>query len=123
MNGAVLDEGGSPLGRLSDIPDGAGRRFALKHSDGPGSIFIVRRGTGVHGYVNSCPHQGTPLDWRPSDFMSDDGRYIQCATHGALFEIADGTCIAGPCAGDSLTPVNLAVDETGQIFIRGGDAD
>ena len=30
--------------------------------------------------------------------------------HGALFEIDTGRCVAGPCTGQSLKPVNVYVD-------------
>ena len=45
------------------------------------------------GYVNSCPHLGSPLDWVPNRFLSADGRHVLCATHGALFRIEDGKVV------------------------------
>ena len=113
------------LCRLEEIEDGEGRGFTIDGAgEGAGGgesldIFVVRRGLSVFGYVNSCPHVGTPLDWAPDQFISDDGAYIQCATHGALFEIEDGACIAGPCAGDRLRPVAVAVDGEGQVRLIG----
>jgi len=38
---------------------------------------------------------------------------IQCATHGALFLIESGECIAGPCAGQSLTALPGREDRQG----------
>jgi nitrite reductase/ring-hydroxylating ferredoxin subunit len=61
---------------------------------------------------------GTPLDWKPDDFMSEDGDHIMCHTHGALFEIEDGFCVAGPCAGDNLQPVAVGLDDGGQVVLR-----
>jgi nitrite reductase/ring-hydroxylating ferredoxin subunit len=46
---------------------------------------------------------GTPLDLWDNEFLSEDGRTIVCATHGAVFEPTNGRCLAGPCAGDALT--------------------
>ena len=94
--------------------------FQIEGLDGPRAIFVVRKGQSVRGYVNACPHQGTPLDWRPQGFMSEDGRHIQCTTHGALFEIENGRCIAGPCAGDGLTAVALTVDDDGVVSLSSG---
>ena len=71
----------------------------------------VRRGETVHAYVNSCPHVGTPLDMWPGRFLTKDGKYILCATHGALFEIEDGNCVAGPCVGQGLTPVETRLGD------------
>ena len=103
------------LGRVSDIEDGEAMGFTL--ADGR-DIFVVRQGDAVYGYLNSCPHQGSPLDWTPGKFISDDTGQILCATHGALFEIADGACVSGPCMGEHLAPVNLAVDGSGAISVR-----
>ena len=75
------------------IPAGDGRAL-----DG----FLVRHGGRVLAYVDSCPHTGAPLNWEPDRFLDIDQRYIQCATHGALFRIDDGLCVQGPCAGQSL---------------------
>ena len=100
---------------LTDIEDGEARGFTL--ADGR-DIFVVREGGAAYGYVNSCPHQGTPLDWTPDQFISEDTGLILCATHGALFEIADGACVSGPCEGDRLTPVALRVDESGAVVLR-----
>jgi nitrite reductase/ring-hydroxylating ferredoxin subunit len=100
---------------LEEIPDRTGRGFTLK-SGAVGDlreqdILVVRWGDRAYGYVNSCPHARSPLDWTPDQFMSRDGRHIQCATHGALFEIETGRCIRGPCVGQHLTPVALNVTD------------
>lgn len=50
------------------------------------------------------------MDWTPGDFLSSDRQYIQCSLHGALFEVDGGRCVAGPCRGDRLTPVQVYVE-------------
>ena len=96
------------LCRLDEIPDGAARGFALRDANGREvRIFAVRRGDAVYAYVNRCPHRGTPLDWVPDHLFDRTGRYLVCATHGALFQVEDGVCVSGPCFGDQLTPVPL----------------
>lgn len=97
------------LCRITDLGDPDTRGFALRTPGGLRDIFIVRRGAAVHGYLNHCPHTGSPLDWQPDQFLNLDRTLIQCATHLALFRIEDGQCIAGPCAGQALTPVEVAV--------------
>jgi nitrite reductase/ring-hydroxylating ferredoxin subunit len=87
--------------------------------DGPGEVFVVRQGDRVYGYLNQCPHTGGPLDWVPDQFLNLEQDHIQCATHGALFHIQDGFCVAGPCAGDRLTPVPTSVED-GEIVVRPG---
>jgi nitrite reductase/ring-hydroxylating ferredoxin subunit len=97
------------LCRLEEIPDGEGRGFALGEGADRLLVLVVRQGKRVHGYVNSCPHIGTPLDMMPDRFMTHDKRHILCMTHGARFRVYDGYCFAGPCTGQYLErlPVKL----------------
>ncbi len=103
------------LCRLEDIEDGEGKGFTLTRDGARQEIFVVRDGAQVYGYRNLCPHAGSALDWQPDRFMNGDGSYVMCHTHGALFRIEDGYCVAGPCAGKSLTPVPVALDAAGGI--------
>ncbi|EWY40521.1 (2Fe-2S)-binding protein [Skermanella stibiiresistens SB22] len=108
-----------PLCDLTEIPDGTGRGFTLRQSGGteaPLDVVVVRQGDRAFGYVNSCPHARSPLDWTPDRFMSLDGQHIQCATHGALFQVEDGLCVQGPCVGRSLTPIPTRV-EGGRVIV------
>lgn len=101
-----------PLCRLDEIPDGAAKGFRLRDAAGREvRIFAVRRGGFAFAYVNRCPHRGTPLDWAPDQLLDEAGRRLVCATHGAQFRIEDGVCLAGPCVGDQLTPVPLALED------------
>ena len=77
---------------------------------------LVREGEQVYGYTNSCPHTGGPLDWVPDQILSLDKQYIQCATHDALFRLQDGVCVSGPCAGERLAAVPVAV-ESGEVVL------
>jgi nitrite reductase/ring-hydroxylating ferredoxin subunit len=95
----------TPLCRLDELADPGGRGFAVEGQE----IFVVRRGRLVAAYVNSCPHTGGPLDWVEDQFLDFGRQHILCATHGALFRIADGHCLAGPCKGKALTPVAITV--------------
>jgi len=51
----------------------------------------------LRAWRNHCPHAGTPLDWIPGQFFSDDGDELICHTHGARFEPLSGACLSGPC--------------------------
>lgn len=113
-------EPGTELCKLDEIDPSAGKEIFLGDTDDgwPFRMFLVRRGTDVRGYVNSCPHQHIPLNFFPDRFMSQDHELIQCANHGALFELDDGECVAGPCVGESLQPVPLTVREgDGMVMI------
>ena len=94
--------------RLSELEAGA-RGFTVGGGDWPLRGFVVRVGATVHGYLNRCPHAGHPLDLLPQRFLTVDGTLILCSSHGALFEKATGLCLAGPCAGRTLTPIALQV--------------
>ncbi|MDP6428562.1 MAG: Rieske (2Fe-2S) protein [Rhodospirillales bacterium] len=87
---------------LADIDDGAAKGFDVEVLGKRRLLFGVRRGEAVHVYINSCPHTGAPLNIRPDKFLTSDGKLINCSTHGALFNIEDGMCIAGPCQGRPL---------------------
>ncbi len=88
------------LCRLEELATVDSRAFSLDGRD----FFVIRRGDEVFGYVNSCPHVGVPLDFRPHRFLTPDKQFILCSTHGALFTIESGLCTRGPCHGDSLEP-------------------
>jgi nitrite reductase/ring-hydroxylating ferredoxin subunit len=114
----------SPRGglcRLDDLEDPGSLGFSVSTSGGLMEILVVRKGNQVYGYLNNCPHTGGPLDWITGRFLDLYRQYIQCATHAALFRISDGVCVYGPCAGDRLTPVPMAI-EAGEVILLAGDA-
>lgn len=76
-------------------------------------LFAVRREGIAYFYINRCPHRGVPLEWQPHQFLDPSASLIQCATHGALFLIESGECVAGPCAGQSLAALPGREDEQG----------
>lgn len=73
-------------------------------------VLAVRREGQVYVYKNRCPHRGVPLEWQPDQFLDPSASLIQCATHAALFLIETGECVAGPCAGQSLTALECRED-------------
>ena len=83
--------------------------------DTPGFVMFHRDQLGA--YANRCPHLGIELNWMPGRFLDADGDFIQCATHGALFTPDRGHCIAGPCQGDALSPLEVR-ESRGQILVR-----
>jgi nitrite reductase/ring-hydroxylating ferredoxin subunit len=107
------------LCRLADIPDRSARGFTIGSGTDRQDILVVRWDDRVYGYVNRCPHAGSPLDWTPDRFMSADGRHLQCATHGALFQVEDGICLRGPCNGAGLTPFRVTL--TGDRVVASAD--
>ena len=103
--------------RLQELDDPGSRGISLQLPEGQLEILLVRRGTQVYAYRNRCPHTGVNLEWQPHQFLDLTGRFILCATHGALFRIEDGFCLRGPCAGQCLTPVAARV-EAGRVTVE-----
>jgi nitrite reductase/ring-hydroxylating ferredoxin subunit len=99
------------LCRIEDIPDGGARGFAVEGAGFAQRIVVARRGDMIYGYVNSCPHALSRLDYTPGTFMDETGGHLYCDSHGALFRIEDGVCVEGPCIGEALPPARVvAVD-------------
>lgn len=90
---------------LNELTDNGAKGFDIAGR----KLFAVRKGDSIYLYENSCPHKGIPLEWMPDTFLDPDKQFIQCSTHGALFTIDQGLCIAGPCNGASLKPVKFEV--------------
>jgi nitrite reductase/ring-hydroxylating ferredoxin subunit len=95
------------------LTEGQSRGFLL---DGI-NLLAVRRDGQVYAYRNRCPHRGVPLEWQADQFLDHSQSMIQCATHGALFLIESGECVAGPCAGQSLQALACREDAEG-IWLR-----
>lgn len=112
---------GAPLCALDDIPDGQAKGFERAGVGETGGFFVVRRGNRVYGYENVCPHQFTTLDMLPDRFISKLTGDILCATHGAQFRVEDGVCVRGPCPGERLRPVPVAVVR-GAVYLVGATA-
>jgi nitrite reductase/ring-hydroxylating ferredoxin subunit len=106
------------LCHLDDIAEGKARGFHPPGLAGP-PIFLVRRDGVVHAYRDACPHyeDGTRMAWRRDEYLNGDGTHIACASHGALFEIATGLCVLGPCLGQRLEPVVVEISTDGVVEI------
>jgi nitrite reductase/ring-hydroxylating ferredoxin subunit len=100
---------GSVLCSLAELDETGTRGFTFRDDTKLFMMFLVRTPTGIAGYINSCPHLGTPLNFLQHRFLSPDRTRIQCATHGAQFEPDTGLCIQGPCLGAHLKPVPVEI--------------
>ncbi|MGB5277041.1 MAG: Rieske 2Fe-2S domain-containing protein [Gammaproteobacteria bacterium] len=106
-----------PLCNTAEISDPGSKSFELKQGRNTIPLFVVHKDGVFTAYINSCPHTGANLDWQEDQFLDMDNMFIQCSTHDALFEIDSGQCVAGPCIGDSLQPVELVIED-GKIGAR-----
>ena len=100
--------------KISSIPEEGCKSLDIDRGNHVAKVMVLRQGNTILCYHNICPHTGTNLDWMPDQFLNASMTFIQCATHGALFRIEDGYCVSGPCAGQSLFPVEVKVE--GDMF-------
>ena len=105
------------LCRLDEIAEGAARGFLIGEGVTRLDVVIVRCADAVRAYINSCPHQMTPLETFPDKFLNEDGTLFVCSTHGARFRADDGYCVSGPCEGKSLRALPCAVVD-GAVLIE-----
>ncbi len=101
--------------RVAALPPGQTATFRLRRGGKTVDGFVVNHAGDYHAYVNRCPHAGTPLDWWPNEFWTEDGRYLICATHGAVFGPDTGICVDGPCPGARLE--RLVVERDGDALL------
>ena len=107
---------GTPLGLLDSIGDGDAKEYVFGRGTTVFSMFVVRRGAGVFGYLNICPHYSSPLNACSGAFLNEERTRIRCNVHFAEYRIEDGCGIAGAGEGCWLDPVPVHV-ENGIIVI------
>ncbi len=95
--------------RATDVEEGQARVFVVGEGATQIDLILVRRGGDLLGYVNSCPHQGVPLETFPDKFLTADGSRFICSAHGARFRVEDGFCVSGPCEGKSLRTLAFSI--------------
>jgi nitrite reductase/ring-hydroxylating ferredoxin subunit len=96
--------------RTDALQPGQTARFQIERKGKAVAGFIVNHRGRHYAYVNRCPHAGTPLDWFPNEFFTDDGQHLICATHGAVFGPDTGICVEGPCPGARLERLRVERD-------------
>lgn len=89
------------------LPEGEARSVKVANQD-----FLITKQQGqVVAYRNLCPHQKKTLTRPDTSPLDDQGDYIQCGHHGALFSLQDGHCITGPCHGSQLKKATLGIEQ------------
>ena len=97
------------LCRFEEIPEDGCKGFSIQYQGRDLELFILKRKDKLYAYKNNCPHTGASLNWKPDVFMDFDDLYIQCAIHGARFEVETGSCVWGPCAKQFLIKVKFEI--------------
>ena len=96
--------------KASELAEHKTAKFTFEENGAKKEGFVVRHAGCVYAYRNECRHIPMTLDWVENRFVSRDGRYVQCATHGALYEMDSGLCVAGPPTGERLRALPVEVD-------------
>ena len=104
---------GVAIARVGEIGPGETKKFLLVCDGRELEGFLVNFAGAHHAYVNRCRHVPMSLDWVENQFFTEDGRFLQCATHGAVYRPETGECVAGPPCGQTLhrIPLRIAGDE------------
>lgn len=79
--------------------------------------FVIARAGRLFAYRNECRHIPMTMDWVENRFLSRNRRFIQCATHGARYEIETGLCVDGPPAGETLRSLKVSIEGNDAIVI------
>jgi phosphoglycolate phosphatase len=105
------------------VEGGAGIRFdhgpgrsAGRRSVAARPAFVVRHQGEPRAFLNECGHVPVELDWPQGQFFDDSGLYLSCATHGAMYRPADGSCAGGPCRGRGLSPLRTR-ESNGKVWV------
>jgi nitrite reductase/ring-hydroxylating ferredoxin subunit len=98
------------------VEGGAAVPFDVVYMGQSCRAFAVRHGGQVHAYLNRCTHVPMELDWQPNQVFDITGRWLLCATHGAVYRPDTGACAGGPCRG-GLVKIQL-VEQGGAVHWR-----
>jgi len=99
---------GTIICTLDELDNPGARGFTFGSGSSAFNFFIVRKGDNVFAYVNECPHAFLPLNRITTKFLTLNEEKILCAAHAASFQIENGLCTGGPCAGKALLSVPLS---------------
>lgn len=97
------------VARVGELTPGQTKKFVLLCHGREEECFLLNHGGALYAYVNRCCHIPMTMDWIDNQFLTEDKRYVQCATHGACYLPDTGECIVGPPMGKSLTAVPLSI--------------
>ena len=102
-----------PLCSASELVDG-GRAvpFDVVYAGAICRGFAVRFQGVPRAYLNRCSHVAMEMDFQPDRFFDDGGRWLMCATHGAIYAPHTGECAGGPCRGGL---VKITLSESGGV--------
>ena len=102
----------SRIGNIEDFADNSTISVQVDYL----LLLLCKRGEELFIYENKCPHVLDTLDPEGGSVVSSDGLLIHCQRHGAEFLSHNGECVAGPCLGESLSPIGFTLSN-GDIYL------
>lgn len=105
-----------PVAQANELPPGSSRKFYLEVAGHEEECFVVNFEGNFYAYVNRCRHVPMSLDWVDNQFFTSDGRFLQCATHGARYLPQTGECVSGPPCGKFLRKLEVRLLD-GLIYV------
>ncbi len=103
------------VAELGELKNGQSKKFNLKRPDRETEAFLIKKDGKFYAYLNLCRHWTVGLDFDDNEFFSEDGEWLVCKNHGAIYNPVSGECASGPCGGAALYPVPL-VEKAGAIY-------
>ena len=105
-----MDGQAIPLCASADLQEGGlAVSFDVVYAGQACRAFAVRFEGLPRAYLNRCTHVAMEMDYQPDRFFDDTGRWLLCATHGAVYVPETGSCVGGPCRG---ALVKIALSES-----------
>lgn len=114
-NYANAPQEGASICHSSDIEEGDARCLDITSGSEPFPVIISRIKGVFYCYVNACPHQYLPLNYRTESIISSDRKRLLCSAHGAAFEIKTGHCLTDGY--DQLEAIPVFEDLEGNVCI------
>lgn len=104
---------GTTLAKHADIPDPG--TLSVEVAGFP--VLLARVNGHIHAYVNACPHQFLPLDYRSAQVLSADATILRCTNHAAGFCVETGQGVDGLGQGYALDPIPVTQHPHGMNVI------
>lgn len=98
------------------VNGGDGMLFSVLEKGIQIPAFAIRYENVIRAFKNRCGHIAVNLDFKPGQFFDEDGNFLVCSTHGALYEPATGVCQGGPCFGVGLEPLSV-IEQNGTLYL------
>ncbi len=105
------------LCKLSDLHRGSSC-LLVQSANGEFPLVIIRDDAGLRAFVNACPHQYLPLNFRSEKVLSDDGSRLLCSAHGACFDSQTGVGLTADVQGNALDEVPLEIAADGSVSVQ-----